>query len=89
MPHKQHAVIGIVLAAFVFAAISGCMSLPDQKLSDGESGCTTVSSVYGSVSTVRTRTDNPGKGGGHGKSRITCGSAVMEIDSTVGALPTR
>lgn len=69
--------------------LAGCMSMPDQKLADGESGCTTVSSVYGSASTVRTRTDNPGKGGGSGKSRITCGSAVMEIENAVGAVPAK
>lgn len=76
-----------VLTITLCLMLGGCLGMPEQKLADGESGCVTYSGMQGSISQVRTRTDNPGKGGGSGKTRITCGSAVMEIDSTVGAAP--
>ena len=59
----------IIIAIIIVAglALGGCMGIPEQKLADGEIGCQTVSFVYGSVSNARSRTDNPGKGGGTGK----------------------
>lgn len=73
------------LLFITLAALPACITAPDQKLADGQAGCVTVSSVYGSVSSVVSRADNPGKGGGAGKTRITCGSAVMEVEHSVGA----
>lgn len=60
------------------------MSAPEQKISDGQAGCQTFSSIYGSVSSVVARADNPPKGASAtGKTRITCGAAVMEIEETI------
>ena len=68
----------------VFLTLAACAPLPEQKIGDGQVGCMTVTGVYGSASSVVARADNVPKGAGAaGKTRITCGSAVLEIDSTV------
>lgn len=76
-------IILTLLAAF---ALASCLTLETHKLQDGETGCQTTNTIYGSVSTVRQRADNAGKGNSAtGKVRVTCGSAVMEIDNTISA----
>lgn len=72
------------VAALTFLLLAACAPIPDQKLADGQAGCITVTGVYGSASSVVTRADNPPKGSNSsGKTRITCGSAVLEIDHNV------
>lgn len=76
------------LFALAVVLLAGCMGMPEVNLKEGETGCQTVTMAYGSISTVRSRADNAEKGQTQkGKTRITCGSAVMEIDSTIGAAP--
>lgn len=73
------------LTILACVGLAGCMSPPEQKLGDGQAGCQTFTSIYGSVSSVVARADNVGRGATQsGKTRITCGSATMEIDSTIG-----
>lgn len=77
----------LTIAALALS-LAGCMGMPDHKIADGQAGCTTLTSLYGSVSSVVTRADNTPKGmSASGKTRITCGSAVMEIESNVSAPP--
>lgn len=74
------------LAAAVIGIVAGCVTAPDQKLADGQAGCVTISTMYGAVSQVVTRIDNAPKGANSsGRTKITCGSAVMEVDSNVSA----
>lgn len=68
--------------------LAACVGLPEQKIGDGQAGCVSVSSVYGSASSVVTRADNTPKGSSsQGKLRVTCGSAVMEIENVISAPP--
>lgn len=62
--------------------VAGCAGgIGDLKVADGQAGCITTANVYGSASAVVTRADNVPKGTNqNSKTRITCGSAVMEID---------
>lgn len=72
----------------IITVLSGCASLGEQKLADGQSGCQTITTIYGSASSVVTRDDNVAKGStATGTRRITCGSAVMEINTTIGVTP--
>lgn len=62
--------------------LASCLTLPEQKLGDGQSGCITITSMYGKGSSIVTRADNVGKGASNtGKTVIKCGDAVMEIDT--------
>lgn len=77
--------VGLICAV---ALMAGCVGMPDQKLADGQTGCATVNTAYGKASAIVTRADNVAKGHSTiGKTRITCGDSVMEIESTITAPP--
>lgn len=77
-------VTAVFLVAFLVMALAGCVGLPEQKLADGEDGCRTLQTVYGTVSDLRSRADNTPKGmSATNKTRMTCGSATLERDGNV------
>lgn len=77
----------ILIAALLFA-LFGCASFPEQKVGDGQTGCTTIShvSLAGTTrgSSIVTRTDNVPKGANATASTvIRCGDAVLELTNNV------
>lgn len=66
-------------------ALAGCMSLGDMKLRDGELGCDTVTTIYGSGSRIVMRADNVAKGAtSEGGTVIKCGNAEMNATHKIG-----
>jgi len=73
----------LALVLCIFAI--GCTSLAEMKLRDGEVGCDTVTTLYGSASRIVFRADNVPKGAtSESSAGIKCGSAQMDLTNKVG-----